>query len=195
MQELDGRTARASRTRQAVVDALICLMEEGDVQPTTAMIAARAGVSERTLFQHFPHRDALLLAVAGRQADRIRSQWEPVPADAPFEERLHAFVEQRARILELATPVRRGALLMEPFSEAVAEGLSGFRKLKRDEAARVFRSELNALPEADRAAARAALGMAASWSAWAELRRHQGLSVGRSRAALRRAVAGSLGRL
>lgn len=176
------------------MEALIGLLEEGDVQPTSAAISARAAVSERTLFQHFHDRDALFMAVADRQAERIRALWEPVPADGPFDERLDAFVAQRARVLETAAPVRRGALLMEPFSNPVAENVAGFRKLKRDEAARIFRRELDALPEAERASARAALGMVTSWSAWEELRRHQGLSVDRSRAALRRAVSGSLGR-
>jgi TetR/AcrR family transcriptional regulator, regulator of autoinduction and epiphytic fitness len=175
------------------VEAIIELMEEGELQPTTTAIAARAGVSERTIFQHFSERDSLFLAVAARQADRIRAEWERVPRTGPFDDRLDAFVAQRARILELVSPVRRGALMMEPFSEAVSEGLAGFRKLKREEAARVFAIELERLPDDERAAATAALGMVASWSAWNELRRHQGLTLPQARAALRRAIAGIVG--
>ncbi len=176
-----------------MVEALIGLLEEGDVQPTTAVIAARAGVAERTIFQHFPDRDALFLAVDARQTERLTAMWEPVARTGRFEDRLDAFVEQRARILEVVTPVRRGALLMEPFSEAVSEGLAGFRKLKRREADRVFELELDALPVRERQTTVAALGAAVSWSSWEELRRHQGLSVERARAAMRRAVAALLG--
>ena len=176
-----------------MVDALIGLLEDGDVQPTTAAIAARAGVAERTIFQHFPDRDALFLAVGARQTERLTAMWEPVVRTGPFAERLDAFVEQRARILEVVTPVRRGALLMEPFSEAVSEGLAGFRKLKRREVERVFEPELDALPADERATTVAALGAVVSWSSWEELRRHQGLSVPRARAAMRRAVAALLG--
>ena len=57
----------------------------------------------------------------------------------------------------------------------------------------MFKAELSALPAAEREATRAALGAVTSWSAWEELRRHQGLSVERSRAALRRAIEGLLG--
>jgi AcrR family transcriptional regulator len=102
-------------------------------------------VAERTIFQHFPDRDALFLAVAGRQTERLTAMWEPLARTGPFEERLDAFVEQRAQILEVVTPVRRGALLMEPFSEAVSNGLAGFRELKRREAERVFEPELDRL--------------------------------------------------
>jgi TetR/AcrR family transcriptional regulator, regulator of autoinduction and epiphytic fitness len=173
-----------------VVEALIGLLEDGDVQPTTAAIAARAGVAERTIFQHFSDRDALFLAVAERQREVITGLWgEPVPAEGPLAQRLDAFIDQRTRVLEAIAPVRRGALLMEPFSEAVSEGLGGFRKLKRRDAERIFAPELDALPPGEREAVAAALGAAASWSSWEELRRHQRLSVERARAAMRRAVA------
>ena len=42
---LDGRLARSARTRHAVVDALLDLLGEGDLRPTAARIAERAGVS------------------------------------------------------------------------------------------------------------------------------------------------------
>ena len=63
----DGRTVRAERTRQALVDSLLGLLDEGQMTPTAAQIAARAGVSERSVFQHFPDREALLEAVAHEQ--------------------------------------------------------------------------------------------------------------------------------
>ena len=127
VQEVDGRTARAQRTRAAVVEALISLLEEGRLQPTAAEIAARAGVAERTLFQHFADRDALFAAVSERQAERLTEMWVEIPRDAPFAERLDAFVDLRARVYEFVTPVRRGALLMAPQSQVVAEGVAGFR--------------------------------------------------------------------
>jgi TetR/AcrR family transcriptional regulator of autoinduction and epiphytic fitness len=193
VQVVDGRSARAQRTRSAVVEALLGLLEEGHTQPTAAEIAARAGVAERTLFQHFADRDALFMAVAARQTERLTEMWVDIPRDAPFSERLAAFVDLRARVYEVVTPVRRGALLMEAHSDVVAEGVSGFRALKRREAASVFKTELSALAPGEREAAKAALGAIASWSAWEELRRHQGLSVERSRAALSRAIEGLLG--
>src|SRR4051812_40199139 len=44
----DGRNVRAERTRKAVVEALLELLDEGDVRPTAERIAVRAGVSERS---------------------------------------------------------------------------------------------------------------------------------------------------
>ena len=55
----DGRTVRAERTREAVVTALLALLEEGELSPTAERVAERAHVSERSIFQHFGDREAL----------------------------------------------------------------------------------------------------------------------------------------
>ncbi|MDX6728473.1 MAG: TetR/AcrR family transcriptional regulator, regulator of autoinduction and epiphytic fitness, partial [Baekduia sp.] len=47
---LDGRVARSHRTRAAIVEALVSLLEAGNVQPTIEEIAARASVAPRTVF-------------------------------------------------------------------------------------------------------------------------------------------------
>src|SRR5829696_7731046 len=129
----DGRTVRAERTRQALVDALLALLEEGDMRPTAERIAERAGVSERSVFQHFPDREALFEAVARQQYERIVPTLTPVDASLPLPERLDAFVEQRARLLETVTPVRRAAVLLEPESEVVAGWLASARDQKAGE--------------------------------------------------------------
>lgn len=176
----DGRTARAERTRAKVVDALLELLDGGDVRPTSERIAGRAGVSERTVFQHFADREALFQAVSARQYERVMPTLEAIPAQLPLAERIGRFTEQRARLLERLSGVRRGALLMEPESEAVAEGLAMARRLKAAEVERVFGPEIAARPEL-----RAPLVSAAAWTAWEGLRRHQGLTERQAREAMR----------
>ncbi len=185
---MDGRAARALRTREAVVDALLALLDDGLVQPSIEEIAARAGVSERTIFGHFQDREGLFEAVGERQGARLRAEWGTLPApDAPLAQRIDAFVAQRARIYELIGPLRRAAVLMEPFSPATAAGTSGLRSLKRREAWRLFSPELH-----DDHVRGAALAAMCSFSAWDALRVQQGLSVDEARAALRAALSALL---
>ena len=146
----DGRTARAERTREKVVDAVLELLDGGDVRPTAERIANRAGVSERTVFQHFADRESLFGAVGDAQAQRVLPTLEVIPADLPLDERIERFTEQRARLLERLSGVRRGALLMEPESAAVAEGLAMARRLKAAEVQRVFAAEIAARPSCAR---------------------------------------------
>src|ERR671914_470326 len=97
----DGRTVRAERTRQALVEALLGLLDEGHLRPTAAQIAERAGVSERSVFQHFPDREALFEAVACEQYDRVLPTLRPIDASVALPERIEKFAEQRAHLYEL----------------------------------------------------------------------------------------------
>jgi len=181
---LDGRVARSRRTRAAIVEALVDLLEEGNPQPTIEEIAARAGVAPRTVFQHYADREALFAAVSAHREAHLEALMGTIDPDASLAERVAAVVSQRARVYEWIAAVRRGALLMEPFSDAVHSSLEQFRATKREELARVFAGELAARPEGDRATLSAALGAAASWSAWDALRTHQDLDVEAASAAL-----------
>ena len=188
----DGRTVRAERTRQALVDALLALLYEGQLQPTAERIAARAGVSERSLFQHFADREALYQAVAVQQYERIVPTLDPIDVSLPLSERIEAFVSQRARLLETVTPVRRAALLLEPESEVVSGWLQNTRRQKAREVERVFRAELETVEQRERGVVLAALVAASAWTAWEGLRAHQRLSEDRSRAAMRTMLAALL---
>jgi TetR/AcrR family transcriptional regulator, regulator of autoinduction and epiphytic fitness len=189
----DGRTIRAERTRQALVDALLGLLDEGQLRPTAERIAERAGVSERSLFQHFADRDALYQAVAVQQYERIVPTLEPIDLTLPLGERIDAFVEQRTGVLEKVSPVRRAALLLEPDSDVVSGWLEKTRRSKAAEVERVFRAELDLLAEDERGVVLAALVAASAWTSWEALRTHQKLGIGSSRAAMRTTLRRLLG--
>src|SRR5437773_2271487 len=81
---VDGRTARAQRTKAAVVDALLQLINEGDLRPTAPRIAERAKVSLRSVFQHFTDLEALYAAATSREIEIIAGMVEPVTPDGPL---------------------------------------------------------------------------------------------------------------
>jgi AcrR family transcriptional regulator len=191
MLALDGRLARRESTRAAVVDALLALIDEGDLRPTAPRIAERAGVSLRSVFQHFRDLEALFAAAADRQLERLQDLVRPIAEAGPLATRLAAFVHQRTRLLEAIAPVRRAALLLEPFSPAIAERLRGARRLARAGVEQAFAPELARHCPAARRELLAALTAASAWSTWEALRAHQGLSA----AAARRVVARTLGAL
>ncbi|HET6505915.1 MAG TPA: TetR/AcrR family transcriptional regulator [Baekduia sp.] len=190
---LDGRVARSRRTRAAIVEALVGLLEAGNPQPTVEEIAARAGVAPRTVFQHYADREALFAAVSAHREAHLQELMGAIDPGAPLARRIEEIAAQRARIYEWIAAVRRGALLMEPFSPSVHASLEAFRAAKREELARVFAAELAARADAgERAALAAALGAVASWSAWDALRAQQGLDVEAASAALRLTLTGLL---
>ena len=173
---LDGRLARSARTRHAVVDALLDLLNEGDLRPTAARIAERAGVSLRLVFHHFDDLEAIYSELADRQAERVKPLTKPIDVALPFARRIELFSTQRGRVLETLSPVRRSAVLMEPFRPALAKRLKHARDLMRAAAIAAFRPELTRIAADERRTKIAALDVMTSWTAWEQMRRHQGLS-------------------
>jgi AcrR family transcriptional regulator len=167
---IDGRSARALRTRKAIVDAVIDLIQEGELKPPAPRIAERAGVSLRSIYQHFEDLEALFAAAHARYTERLLATITELPVAGSFEERLDAFVEQRAHVLEFITPARRAALLQEPFSAQLREGSKRVLKVARAEVARLFRPELECLDSAQREEVLYATDMVSTWSAWDTLR-------------------------
>jgi AcrR family transcriptional regulator len=69
--------SRSAATVLAIFEATIqVLLKQGFEQLTTTRVADRAGVSVGTLYQYFPNKNALLLAVLGRYLDAIASSIE-----------------------------------------------------------------------------------------------------------------------
>ncbi|WP_322921294.1 TetR/AcrR family transcriptional regulator [Nocardioides renjunii] len=62
---------RREGTIEALLEATVtCLTHRGYAATSTAAVCAEAGVSQGALFRHFPTRQALLVATAGRVATR-----------------------------------------------------------------------------------------------------------------------------
>jgi AcrR family transcriptional regulator len=192
--ELDGRVARRQRNRDAVVDAIMVLIESGDLDPNLARVAEVAGVSERSIFRHFETRDALIAAVVDRQLERVLSLVRDVPSDGPLDARVHALVAERARMYEAITPMRRVALRVAERSELVAEKLREAQRWNRAELERVFAAELDPRATAERREVVATGAMVAGWEAWDVLRTREGCSVTRAVAIVERLLGATIAR-
>ncbi len=187
--QIDGRIARSVRTREAVVDALLELLNEGDLQPTAQRIAQRANVSLRLVFHHFEDLETIYTEVQRRQIERTAPMFHPAISPAgPLTKRVTELVAQRTRILEFISPVRRHAVLRAPFAPTIAKLLAGAREMARDQVAEVFERELNAMPVAERRDVLNALAVAMSWEAWEFMRRQQGQSEADARRVMERTV-------
>jgi TetR/AcrR family transcriptional regulator of autoinduction and epiphytic fitness len=179
----DGRTLRSLRTREAIVDATIGLLEEGDLRPTAPRVAERANVSVRSVFQHFDDLETLHASVAERLVDRVAVLVLPVPPDLPRAERLDRFVRQRVLLLEAVTPIRRAADVHGPFSREITSRLRDGQAFLRAELERTFEPELQAAGAA-RVDVLDALDTVLSWATWEGLR----TGLGRDQATAERVV-------
>jgi AcrR family transcriptional regulator len=184
---VDGRTARAVRTRRAVVDALLELLTEGDLRPSGERIAERAGVSRRALWANYVDLETLYAAAGQRQLERQAALARRIDPRLPLARRVPALCRQRAQILEFLAPIARGAQLREPFSAQLRDNRARQYRIARDELAQLFAAELAvAGPRADELLA--ALTAASTWPAWSVLRDDLALGVPAARAAMARTL-------
>ncbi len=179
------------RTREAIVDATIALLEQGDLRPTAPRVAEQAAVSVRSVFQHFDDLETLHAAVAERLVERVAVLVLPVAPTLPLDTRLDHFVHQRALLLEAVTPIRRAAQVHGPFSPEITARLRDGHAFLRAEVERTFGPELDAAGEA-RGAVLDALDAALSWSTWEDLRTSLGRDQQAAEAVLHRLAAAAL---
>lgn len=182
----DGRTQRRERNRAAVVDALLELYREGQLEPSTDLIAARAGVSPRSLFRYFDDVGDLVEVAVAHQQERLVPLFAVTvdPAGA-FDDRLEGFVSARLDLYEGMGHVARVARALANSQPRVAAELTRIRRFLREQLATAFATELGALPPDRRARALAAADVLASWEAVDLLRRDQELDRAGAAAVLR----------
>jgi TetR/AcrR family transcriptional regulator of autoinduction and epiphytic fitness len=187
---VDGRARRRERNRDAVVTALLELYREGRLQPSVEEVAARAGISVRSVFRYFDDTEAMVRAGIARQQQHLAPLYAlEVPAGAPFPERLRSFVRARTRLLAAMGAVGRVARALAIRQPLVEAELTRIRQRLRDQLTEVFAAEIAALPPAERDAAVAAADVAASWEAYHLMTDDQGLTPEQATEAMARALA------
>ncbi len=76
------RQARSEATVKAIFDATVqVLIAHGIGRLTTTRVAERAGVSVGTMYQYFPHKEALLRAIVERYLNQVVETVEKCCAD------------------------------------------------------------------------------------------------------------------
>lgn len=188
---IDGRQSRTLRSRRAICDACLDLVQEGVLQPSADQIAERAGVSRRSVFNHWVDLAALYDDVVAAGMERCAPLREEISREQSVSARVAELAGVSARFFEATTPFRRSmaasALVGPVKGEALRVGRSLLRR-ERDRIAALFAEELAGLGEDERAELVEALALAVSPGSWEHLRASRGLSSARARAVMQRSL-------
>jgi TetR/AcrR family transcriptional regulator, regulator of autoinduction and epiphytic fitness len=185
----DGRRLRREQNREAVIDALLALFRDGIYQPSSAEIAARAGLSPRSLFRYFDDVDDLHRAAATRQILLALPLLElgASPQD-PVAVKINAMVRARSCLYERTGAAARGLRACAHRHDVLAAQLASNRAFLRSQLSEFFAAELDGpgrvmLP---------ALDILCSFDSYELLRRDQGLSMDGAQAAMAAAMSALL---
>jgi AcrR family transcriptional regulator len=184
----DGRTLRAVRSRNAIIDAMYGLIEAGVMRPTAKQVAEKASVGIRTVFRHFDDMQGLQVEVARRVAEEAGAVFLAGEPEGDFEQRWRGLIACRVAFFEKLGPFKRsemGYRWMSPYLQKAHARL--VVTLRED----LFRW-LPELAQADEVLV-SALDLLMCFEAWNRLRTDQGLDAVAAAAILERGVESLIG--
>jgi AcrR family transcriptional regulator len=179
-----GRGDRVARTREAIVASTLTLAMEGEVAPIVRDIAKLAGVSARTVFQHFADTAELYVAVLGRVLTTLASDpsaTNSANGQGALDERISDAIGQRAGRYEKLVPMWTFVETLQRRSSEAGEKVSQLYTANREQLAEAFDAELTTMPGENRERTLNALAMALTPEGWIVLRERLGLTVEQAR--------------
>ena len=165
---VDGRRLRSERSRQAIIDASIALVEEGNLVPTAQQVSERAGVGIRSFFRHFADMETLCSAMDEQLRDTLKSKFVGGDREGTLQQRIRHAVERHAHAYESIGALIKSTLAQRWRYQILQENYARYQRgLRRD--LDDWLPELAALPPHRREAVDAL----ASFEFWDRLRDQQ----------------------
>ena len=187
----DGRQSRTARSRLAICEACLDLVQEGVLQPSADAVAERAGLSRRSIFNHFTDLAELYDAVVEVGMRRYAPLLEEISERLPVAERVDRLVDVRATFLEATAAFTRALTAQAwvgPAADPARRVTRRAQRLRQREIERLFEGELRGRPAHERAEVLEAVSAALSPLQWEYLRRSRGVSIARARALMKRTL-------
>lgn len=175
-----ARGDRVARTREAIVGSALALALAGEVAPIVRDIAKMAGVSARTVFQHFADTAELYVAVLGRVLAAALGEVD-FSMSWPLDERIAMIINQCSERSERLLPMWTFVETLQRRSAEASDMITQVYTANRAQLASWFEHELAALPADTRERTLNALAMALAPDSWVVLRERLGLSVEQAR--------------
>lgn len=181
--QLDGRRVRGADNRRKIVEALLTLVEGGQVDPTAEAVAKQAGVGLRTVFRHFEDLESLHAEISERMSAEVRPQLDRPFEAKDWESRLTELIDRRAQAFERLLPFKVAGDAHRHSSAFLTAEHKALVKAQREALRRALPASIvEDKPRLD------ALDLLLSFDSWKRLRHDQGVSVRDARAAWRLAA-------
>ncbi len=184
----DGRRMRSERTRQIVIEAYLDLLRSDLRMPTAAQIAAKAGISVRSIFERFSDLNALSLATADHAIIQAQAESAARDVDADRPTRIRSHILIRALACEKWLPLWRVILNTQQDVPDLRTRVVLTRYANIERMRLMYAPELSTLADAEREPLLKALATLISFESWDQLRGCYGLSIDDAQAVWRVAI-------
>ena len=144
---VDGRSARRTRNRDAVLDAVHELFTERNTFPTLESVAARSGVSLRSIHRYFPDNQGMMLEAIARRVALTDPLFQlDGLGQGTLEERITSLVDQRLAIYAASSATIRVALAVADTMPLIAAQVQHRQRELAGQARTHFAREAKAMP-------------------------------------------------
>jgi AcrR family transcriptional regulator len=182
-EERDGRRLRSQDSRARIVQAMLSLIQAGDVSPSAEQVADKAGVGLRTVFRHFKDMESLFREMSDVIAGEV-SAIKDQPFRAPdWRGRIIELIDRRCTIFERIAPLKRASDIQRHRSPTIRRDSRGLVSTLREILERVAPPD-----EVDDPLLFEALDLLLSFESWSRLRLEQGLGEVEARRVLEAAA-------
>jgi AcrR family transcriptional regulator len=177
---MNGKQRQRARTRTAILDALAeVIAESGGLEFSIQQVADRAGVTHRTVYNHFPTREALRDGLAERVEELLATTGRRRPdAGTHSLASLAPMVGDAYALFESCAPAVRASVILT----LAGRGPARIAKRRTDTFRKIVRKGLPAHAPVPAAEATAAIRMFLSSIGWHVLTKHLGLSPAKAAA-------------
>lgn len=130
-QHVDGRLNRSTRTRAAIVEAMVALIGDGNMSPTSEDVALRAKVGLRTVFRHFEDMETLFQEMDQLIKARVLPEFDLEPLTGDLEQRARVLISRRSHIFTTVHPFMSSTIARKWRSEYLRRSHEEFTALQR----------------------------------------------------------------
>jgi hypothetical protein len=166
----DPRFVHGLRTRRALLQAALDLIQAGDDRPSSMAITTIAGVNPEELARSFGTLDDLYAAAFDLAVSRTFDLTGPVDCAASLSSRIELLVANRAQLFEEWLPVWHFAERLEDAAPIIGARVDALRRSLRARLADWFAAELGPLEPRARALVLDSLDAAFGIDSWLKLR-------------------------
>ncbi|MFM7125180.1 MAG: TetR/AcrR family transcriptional regulator [Actinomycetes bacterium] len=175
---VDGRSLRRERNRQDIVDALLGLIENGETEISAALIASKAGLSERSIFRYFDDVNDLYRSVCDLAFSKeIEYALIDDVGIGSLDTKIENFVNQRVRIYTMNEKIAPAARSFAFKNPVIKNQLVLGRKLLRTQIMKHFAEELSVFDKQQQQVAVAIIDSLTTFEYYDMMRSDQKMSV------------------
>lgn len=175
---VDGRSLRRERNRQDIVDALLGLIENGETEISAALIASKAGLSERSIFRYFDDVNDLYRSVCDLAFSKeIEYALIDDAGVGSLDTKIENFVNQRVRIYTMNEKIAPAARSFAFKNPVIKNQLVVGRKLLRNQIIKHFAEELSVFDKQQQQVAVAIIDSLTTFEYYDMMRSDQKMSV------------------